>query len=619
MVAALGVVFGDIGTSPLYALRVIFGPFGQHLGITEESVLGVVSLVFWTITLVVSVKYVTFVMRTDNRGEGGIMALVSLVRNSLQAAPGASFFVFLGLIGVALFYGDSAVTPAISVLSAVEGLKVAAPSLHTYVLPITMAILAALFWIQKYGTAAIGRIFGPMMVLWFTVIGVAGAWQIGRHPTALTALSPVSAVAFFTAHPGAAFLAMGAVVLAVTGAEALYADLGHFGRKPISRAWFFFVFPALTLCYVGQGALMLHQPSAASDPFYFLFPAALRLPAVFLATLATLIASQSVISGAFSLTRQAIHLDFLPRMLVQHTSTREIGQIYIPAVNILLFIIIAILVLVFGSSENLANAYGVAVSGTLLIDTLLFLAVTRLLHRYSTKAAAVLAVLFVPLDTLLVLANLSKIAHGGWLPIGVAVGTLLVMTTWIRGQRITTAERRDLEEPLKTFVKHLHNRDPAVARVPGQAVYIAHHPGRTPLALRATVDELRELHQKVAIVYVRTSSHAHVPEDKRAEINDLGFRSDGISQVILTFGFHDSPNIPDTLSHLRHHSNELNFNPKRATYFVSRARIMPTKRRNLALWRKSLYRLLARNTVNSSDYYHLPTDHTIEMSSLIKL
>ncbi|MDB5164592.1 MAG: potassium transporter Kup [Candidatus Saccharibacteria bacterium] len=614
---ALGVVFGDIGTSPLYAVRVIFGPLGHHLTLNQPTIYGIISLIFWTIMLVVSVKYLGFIMRASNKGEGGIMALVALIKSSSLRRK--RFFIVLGLVGVALFYGDSAITPAISVLSAVEGLKIIAPSLESFVIPVTLVILTVLFWIQKYGTALIGRLFGPVMLLWFVTIGLGGGWQVWQHPDILHALSPLAAIDFITANTLGAFIAMGAVVLAITGAEALYADMGHFGRAPIGRAWFLLVLPALTLCYMGQGALLLHDPHATLNPFFLLFPASAHIPVVLLATIATLIASQSVISGAFSLTRQAVQLGFLPRMMIYQTSAREIGQIYIPFVNIALFVVVTLLVLFFGSSVRLANAYGVAVSGTLAADTILFLAVMRGFWHASWARVALIGVLFLSVDLVLISSNASKILHGGWLPLTVAALVLVLVNTWLKGHQITSKERVALEGPLQDFISMLHGSDsPSIARLPGQAVYIGHHEGLTPLALHTAVEDLHELHEKVTIVYVQTSTEAHVPEDKRAVFNDLGY-TDGISQVTLSYGFHDLPNIPKTLKSLRHLSPELDFDPYHASYFISLTKVVPSKRRNLARWRKSLYSLMSRNSLSASDYYQLPIDRTVEMRALIKL
>ena len=617
-VGALGVVFGDIGTSPLYAIQALFSPYGLHLAVNSVNVYGIISLIIWTVTMVVSVKYVGWVMRAGNKGEGGIMALVALVRSSPLSPRWRGGLVMLGLAGVALFYGDSAITPAISMLSAVEGLRAVSPNFHSLVLPITLALITVLFWVQKYGTGVIGRFFGPVMLVWFAVIGVAGAWQVLQYPDILQALSPVAAASFFAAQPLVAFVSLGAVVLVITGAEALYADMGHFGRPAISRAWFFVVFPALVLCYMGQGALLLYHPAQATGPFIALFPTALQAGVVVLATLATLIASQSVISGAFSLTRQAVQLGYLPRLRVLHTSDKEIGQIYVPSVNILLFVIVTIFVVSFGSSERLAGAYGIAVSGTLAIDTVLFLAVMRTWWRRGTPFLILIGSLFLSVDLLYAAANVSKLKTGGWMPIAVSTAAFLMIHTWVRGQRIVTAERRAKERTLQHFVDDLQRGRQNLTRVPGNAVFIGHHADLTPLALRAAVEQLHELPQKVVIVTVRVLNLAHVPEQQRAVFDNLSY-DDGISHLSLSYGFHDSPNIPKTLKSLRHLSPELNFNADKASYFVSLSKVVPTHRRNLAAWRKTLYCLLSRNALSTSDYYHLPTDRTVEMRSLIKL
>jgi KUP system potassium uptake protein len=618
-VGALGVVFGDIGTSPLYALHAVFGPLGQRLAIDRTNVYGIISLVIWSVTIVVSVKYIGFVMRASNKGEGGIMALVSLIKSGALPARYKWLFIMLGLIGVSLFYGDSAITPAISVLSAVEGLKIVEPGLHAFILPLTFMILAGLFWIQKYGTGLIGRLFGPVMLVWFSVIALGGGWQVWQHPDILRALSPLQAVSFFAHQPVVAFVSMGAVVLAITGAEALYSDMGHFGRAPIARAWFWLVFPALTLCYMGQGALLLKDPAAMANPFILLFPEAVRFSVVLLATLATLIASQSVISGAFSLTRQAVQLDFLPKLLVRHTSDREIGQIYLPFVNLALFVAVTLLVFAFGSAAKLAGAYGMAVSGALAIDTLLFLVVMRSLWQRPVRFVAVLACVFVPVDLLFVSSNLSKIRHGGWFPLALACLIFVLIDTWRRGQHIIRQERKIMEGPLQSFVDQIRTMKPPLRRIPGQAVYISHHPDRAPLALHATVNELHELSQKVVLVTVQITDAAHVPEAERAVFDNLRYKDDGISHLTLYYGFHDSPNLPRTLATLRHSSPELDFDPEAAAYFISLSKVVRTNRRNLSGWRKALYSIMARNALSTTDYYKLPVERTVEMRSLIKL
>jgi KUP system potassium uptake protein len=618
-VAALGVVFGDIGTSPLYALQAVFGPLGRGLQINTLNIHGIISLIIWSVTIVVSVKYVVFLMRADNEGEGGIIALIGLIKNSRTHSKYSAFFIFLGLVGLALFYGDSVITPAISVLSAVEGVKVVFPHLESLILPATAFVLAVLFWIQKYGTGIIGRFFGPVMLLWFLVIGIAGAWQVGLHPEILAAVSPLAAIDFFVAQPFVAFIAMSAVMLTITGAEALYADMGHFGRPPISRAWFFVVFPALMACYMGQGALLLADPEAISNPLVLLFPEALRFSVVILATLATLIASQSVISGAFSLTRQAVHLNFLPKMMIRHTSNHEAGQVYLPFVNFILFVSVTLLVFLFGSSQRLAGAYGMAVSITLAIDTVLFVVVVRTLWKKSLLVVGAAVLAFLTVDMLFVASNISKILHGGWFPLAIATLVLLFVTTWIKGQKIVSKQRMALEGSLTTFVEKLRAKEIRVARVKGSAVYIGHHEDLAPLALHATIEKLHELHEKVVIVSVRVTNTAHVSEKERAVLDTLGHEDDGISHVVLTYGFHDLINVPKALKSMRGLSTELDFNPDESAYFVSHAKIVPTKGHNMARWRKSLYALMARNATRQSDYYKLPTEQTVEMSSLIKL
>lgn len=616
MLGALGVVFGDIGTSPLYALKIVFGLSNDPGLHSQNTIYGLISLLLWTVTLIVSVKYIGFIMRASNKGEGGIMALVALILSSKLRSK--SLLVLLGVVGVALFYGDSVVTPAISVLSAVEGLQIVESGLHRFIVPITLVILALFFSIQKYGTGAIGRLFGPVMLLWFGTIGAAGLWRIFQHPDILRSLSPFAATSFIANHPFAAFISMGAIVLAITGAEALYADMGHFGRPPIARTWFLFVFPALALCYMGQGALLLHEPNISSNPFFALFPSALLIPAVVLATAATLIASQSVISGAFSLTRQAIQLNLLPRMVIRQTSAQHIGQIYIPFVNFLLFILVVLLVIIFKSSEQLAGAYGIAVSGTLAVDTILFVVTAYSFWHWSRPVVALFCAVFVTVDVILIAANVTKIAHGGWLPLAIAALALVVITTWAKGRSITAKERRAMEEPLQSYITGLQTTATPVTRVPGQAVYIGHHAGLTPTALRTSVEEMHELHEKVVIIYVETSTEAHVPANERAVFNELGY-ADGISQVTITYGFHDSPNIPRTLDSIRSLSPELDFDSHKAVYFISLSRPVVSKLHTMSGWQKALYALMSRNALSASDYYHLPLGSTVEIRTLIKI
>jgi KUP system potassium uptake protein len=617
IIGALGVVFGDIGTSPLYALQAIFG--AQHLSITAPDVYGIISLIIWSITLVVSIKYVSLLMRASNSGEGGVMALVALARSTKLTQKKHMALILLGLAGVSLFYGDSVITPAISVLSAVEGISVVAPDLAHFIIPVTLIVLGLLFSIQAWGTAVIGRLFGPIMLVWFGTLALGGLHQILQHPDVLTALLPTTALEFIIRHPVQAFIAMGGVVLAITGAEALYADMGHFGRKPIARSWFLFVFPALSLNYMGQGALIVADPETIRSSFFLLFPGNLQLPVVILATIATFIASQAVISGAFSLTRQAVQLGFAPRLLIKHTSRAAIGQIYIPALNWLICAAVIILVLTFGSSHNLAGAYGVAVSGTLGIDTVLFLVIVRLVWKKSWPQVVSLGVLFLSIDLVFISSSLTKIPHGGWIPLTIGVAVFALLSTWTKGRSIIGRERHAMEGTLQTFVEALAHKKPAIPRLPGSAVYLGHHAGMAPLALHATLDQLHELHEKVVIATITTTHKPHVPEDERVVFDGLGYPNDGISHVTLRFGFMDTPNVPQALEAARSQSSELNFDPHTSAYFISLSKPVIAKNHHLARWRKILYILLSRNATSPSDYFKLPLDRTVEMSSYIKL
>ncbi len=618
-IGALGVVFGDIGTSPLYAVSAAFGKLGFHLAINQQNVFGVISLLLWSVSLIVSVKFIVYIMRADNEGEGGIMALMTLLNGSKLRSKYKWAFLTLGIIGVALFYGDSTITPAISVLSAVEGLKVINSNLASLVVPVTLVILTLLFAIQRYGTDLIGGMFGPIMLIWFITIGLGGTWQIVQHPAVLIALSPYTAIHFFILRPAIAFVAMGAVILAITGTEALYADMGHFGRPPIARSWFLLVFPSLLLCYMGEGAVVVHSSAAANNPLFLLFPVFLRTPVVILATAATIIASQAVISGAFSLTRQAVQLDFLPKMLILHTSKRKSGQIYLPFVNAALFVAVVALVILFGSSARLASAYGVAVSGTLAIDTILYIVVIRNVWHKRKRIVFFTGLAFLPIDFLFVASTIPKILHGGWVPVLIGIVLFIIITTWIKGQLVVIKERRALEGSLQDFVDMIRHAKPPIRRVPGTAVYIGHHADLAPLALHATLKDLHELQQEVVIVSVELTTASHIAEEKRAVIDHLGYEHDGICHVHLSFGFHDALNIPETLKLIHRYEPDFNINLENAAYFISLSRVIPGKRHNLLHWRKALYCLMARNAISTSDYYKLPIGRTVEMSSLIKL
>jgi KUP system potassium uptake protein len=618
---ALGIVFGDIGTSPLYALQTVFSADHQAVKPTEPDVYGVISLVFWSITLIVSIEFVVFIMRADNDGEGGILALIAKVEDApLRSLRAKTILIALGLFGVALFYGDGIITPAISVLSAVEGTKVAAPGLEHLVVPITIAVLVGLFSIQRFGTHAVGRVFGPVMVLWFVVIAVAGVHQIAPHPEILKALSPHYGVEFFGRHFGVAFISLGAIVLTITGAEALYADMGHFGRPPIRRAWFLVVFPALTLNYLGQGSLILETPSAIDNPFFLLIPHWGRVPMVLLATVATVIASQAVISGAFSVTRQAVRLGFLPRVTIRHTSSREIGQVYAPAVNWILLVAVIGLVLGFESSTRLASAYGIAVTGTITVDTLLFLVVARVLWRKPSWMVAIFALVFFTVDLAFLGANLTKAAHGGWFPLSVGVVMFAVLSTWKRGSQTVTNARVEEEGSLEDFVKELHEFDPPVARVPGTAVYLNARRETTPLALRNGVEHSRALHETVVIVSIETTKAPYVDDADRLVVDQLGFEDDGISHLTARFGFQQATDVPKLLRLAKERGIEGDVDCDTAVYFLSQITIVPSDARDgLAGWRKRLFVALARNSASPVDYFRLPRDRTISVGSQIEL
>jgi KUP system potassium uptake protein len=633
-VGALGVVFGDIGTSPLYALPTVFAIDGHAVKPTPSDVYGVISLMFWSITLVVSVKYVVFILRADNDGEGGVMALAALVRRATEGRRklvGAA--LMLGVVGASLFYGDSVITPAISVLSAVEGLQTVSPSLNSAVLPVSVVILAVLFLVQRYGTHQVGRFFGPVMVFWFVVLAATGSAEVARHPAILRALSPSYIVSFIADHPFLSFIALGAVVLCITGAEALYADMGHFGRAPIRRAWFFVAFPCLTLNYLGQGALVLHTTKAIGNPFFLLAPSWARIPLVVLATVATVIASQAVISGAYSVSRQAMRLGFLPNLTIRHTSTRESGQIYVPAVNWLLFGSVVVLVATFRSSSRLATAYGLAVTGTFVITTTLFLIVAATVWKWARWRLLAVGAVFGVIEIAYFAANVTKVASGGWLPLLIAAAVVTVMTTWQTGRRIVTGRRTDLEGPLQVFVDDLHERN--VPRVPGTAVFL--HPSKetTPLALRANVRFNHVLHEHVVVVSVRAENVPHVAPGDQIVIDDLGYPDDGIVHLELRFGFQDEQDIPQAVGRATGMSQELDIDSEDATYFLSRLTLRRNNRprdsredqsggpdntsADMARWRTRLFIGIAHNAANPATRFCLPDDRTVVMGAHLEL
>ncbi|HKC27765.1 MAG TPA: potassium transporter Kup [Jatrophihabitans sp.] len=614
-VGALGVVFGDIGTSPLYAVQTVFAIDRHAVKPSSGDVYGVISLIFWSVTLVVSVKYVAFILRADNDGEGGVMALAALARQAVKHRRRlASIAIFLGVVGAALFYGDSVITPAISVLSAVEGLQVSSPGLHDVVLPISIAILVALFLVQRFGTHRVGRLFGPVMLLWFAVLAVTGLPQIVQRPGILRALSPTYIVSFFGHHPYIAFIAMGAVVLSITGAEALYADLGHFGRAPIRRAWFFVAFPALMINYLGQGALVLRDRKSLGNPFFHLAPHWAQIPMVILATVATIIASQAVISGAYSVSRQAVRLGYLPNLTIRHTSEQEHGQIYVPAVNWLLFVSVLIVMLTFRTSTRLGTAYGLAVTGTFVLTTVLFLIVASCMWHWPTWKLVVTGTLFLVVELTYLAANVTKIVSGGWLPLVIAAAVVTVMTTWQKGRSIVTQRRVELEGPLQEFVNELRER--LITRVPGTAVFP--HPTKetTPLALRANVQFNKVLHEHVVLVSVRVLNVPHVALDERVDVDSLVHTDDGIVHIEASFGFQDEQDLPATLRLVAGHGPEMDIDADQAMYFLSRLSLQRgNSATGMAGWRRRLFIGLAHNAANPATKFCLPEDRTILMGA----
>ncbi len=620
---ALGVVFGDIGTSPLYTVQTVFNPGDPHpVPVSTENVFGVVSLIFWSVTIIVTVTYVLLVMRADNDGEGGIMALITLIRR--RGAPGGrrakAVLAALGIFGASLFFGDSIITPAISVLSAIEGVKVAAPSLDDLVVPITAVIIVGLFLLQRLGTGAVGRLFGPVMAVWFTAIGVIGVHGIAAHPAILKALSPSYALGFLFGHFTVAFFSLNAVVLAVTGAEALYADMGHFGRGPITRVWLLFVFPACILSYMGQGALILGDPSGAiASPFFLLVPGWARLPMVFLAAAATVIASQAVISGAFSVTQQAAQLGYLPRLRILHTSEERAGQIYVPWINWALLVSVLTLVVTFRSSTALAYAYGTAVTGTITITTLLFFYVAwRSWHRppwlVATGAAFLLSV-----DLLFLAANLTKLVHGAWLPLLIGIVVFTIMTTWQKGRELVTRLRQRDEGPLQAFIDHLHAMKPPIQRVPGTAVFLNRGKATAPLALRANVEHNHVLHEYVLILSIETMPVPHVPPAERLTVDPLGHRDDRVTYVTAGFGYKDDIDVPALLPLVRKADVESPLQESEISFFLSTIAIRPGTTPGMSRWRKRLFIATAQITADAAEYFRLPRERTVIMGSRIEL
>ena len=605
LLAVLGIVYGDIGTSPLYAFKTSLQHFAAA-PITDLEIMGILSLIFWSLVLIVTFKYVLLVMRADNKGEGGILALMALAQ---RVSAGPRMRATLGLVGIAgacLFFGDGVITPAISVLSAVEGLEVTAPMLQVYVLPISTIVIVVLFAVQWRGTGGIGRVFGPVMAVWFLAIGLLGAGEIVRHPYVLLALSPSYAVALCVHYDVLAFVVLGSVVLAVTGAEALYADMGHFGATPIRLAWLFFVLPCLVLNYFGQGALMISNPAAAENPFFLLGPHWIRLPMVILATAATVIASQAVISGAYSMTRQCMQLGFLRRMGVSHTSSSEEGQIYVPQVNAMLLVGVLVLVFAFRSSDNLAAAYGIAVTGTFLCTCVLAMVVFRRQFGWSRLAAASVFGFFFAIDLVFFAANALKVPQGGWVPLALGLGLMAMMTSWKRGRDLLLARWKQDSLPLSSFLARLPQS--RTVRVPGMAVFLTGNPDYVPAALLHNLKHNKVLHERVLFVTVQ---NLDVPEIGPSQRTDVAELSPGIHRVTLRYGFMESPNIPRALEDLT--DRGVPFDPMQASYFLGREVLVPAMVPKMPVWRLWLFLVLARNATPATEFFRIPSDRVVEL------
>ena len=610
--AALGIVYGDIGTSPLYAAKEVFNPT-HGIEFTAANVIGGVSTILWALMFVVTLKYVMLIMRADNKGEGGIMALLALAATSVRGRSGwGRGLAVIGVFGAALFYGDGVITPAISVLSAVEGLEIATPVLKPYVVPITVIVLIALFAIQRTGTSTVGALFGPVMGLWFCVLGLAGVLQIIQTPAILAAFNPWHAYHFLTLHGWSSFLVLGSVCLAVTGAEALYADMGHFGKRAIRIGWFSLVFPALALNYLGQGALLIAKPEAVNNPFYLMFPDWALYPMVGLATLATVIASQAVISGAYSITKQAVQLGFLPRMQIVQTSAREIGQIYIPIINWTLLAAILAAVIGFGSSANLASAYGLAVSGTMLIDTALTFFVIRYTWNYGLPLCIAATAFFLAVDAAFLSANLVKTVEGGWFPLMMGAAVFTVMVTWRRGREILFERMRSSSIELKPFLASLFVDPPP--RVEGTSIFLVGDADSVPHALLHNLAHNKVIHQRIVFLTVVYRDVPWVRDEDRVLMEPLG---NECFRIKLHFGFMNVPDVPKALKLCARY--DMTFNTLETSFFVSRETVIPTPGDGMALWRERLFATMTRNAGNIVDYFHIPSNRVIELGTQVEI
>ncbi len=620
---ALGVVFGDIGTSPIYTLQTLFNPRDPHpVPISIPNVYGVVSLVFWSVMIIVSLTYVSLVMHADNDGEGGVMALITLVRRiGGRSRPKViAALSTLGILGAALFFGDSMITPAISVLSAVEGLKVVDPHLAELVVPITAVIITGLFLVQRHGTGAVGRFFGPVMIVWFVIIGICGVRGIVQHPQILRALSPAYALEFMAGHFHIAFFALAAVVLSVTGAEALYADMGHFGRAAITWAWLGLVLPALVLNYFGQGALLLGDQSVVDAPFFLLVPEWGQMPMVVLSTAATVIASQAVITGAYSVASQAAQIGYLPRLRIAHTSESSIGQIYVPWINGMLWVGVLILVFAFRSSAALGYAYGMAVTGTITITTLLFLYVARTKWRWPMWVVVLGGGALLTVDLMFLAANLTKLLHGAWLPLLIGIAAFTVMTTWQRGREVVTEVRDEMEGSLRQFVRDIKDRRTVLPRVPGTAIFLNRGGTTTPLSMKANVDHNHVLHEHVIIVSMDTVPVPRVSAADRISVVDhLGYRDDGIFFVAASYGYMERPDVPAALRFVDPIDTEGRIDLENASYFLSKVDLVAGPKRTMAPWRKRLFIAVSHMTGDAAGYFGLPLDRTVIIGARVEV
>ena len=608
---AIGIVYGDIGTSVLYALKVVFN--SGHVPLTPDNVYGILSMVFWTVTVIVSLKYVTLILRADNNGEGGLIAMLALASNAVNDQPRLRRWLLgVGIFGTAIFYGDGVITPAISVLSAVEGLELLSPAFHSYIMPIALVVIFGLFYVQKNGTTGIGRLFGPICVVWFVTIAVMGIPHIWAHPEVLGAVSPHHALRFIFQHPGTTFVLLGALVLCVTGTEALYADLGHFGKRPIRMAWFVLVMPALLINYFGQGAMLIYTPESVTNPFYLMAPKWALVPLVILATAATVIASQALLSAAFSVSKQAIQLGYLPRMEIRHTSVRETGQVYIPAVNWSLFVAIVIAVALFKNSTNLASAYGIAVTTDMLITTVL----TFFVIRYAWKLPLALCIaatgIFFVVDLLFFASNALKFFQGGWFPVLIGLGMFTVMMTWKQGRALLTDKLRADAIDLKSFLEAVFVSPPA--RVEGTAVFLTAETGSTPNALLHNLKHNKVLHENNLFVTVRHHEVPWVGLDKRLEIESLGHKC---WQVVIHYGFKNDPDVPTALKQMRGRGCELE--AMTTSYFLSRDVVVPTIGGGMAPWREKLFAQMHHNAGGAADFLNLPNNSVVELGSKIEI